>query len=519
MPNTTARALARADALANRLYGSRYNPLHQSGAITIALLIVLVVTGVYLLLFYRVGDPHGSVARITEQRWLGAWIRTLHRYASDAALVAAGLHALRMFAQRRSWGRRTMPWLSGLLLFGLILVCGWTGFVMIWDDFGRLLAVQGARLIDLVPLFSDPISRAFVGDRDIPAAFFFLNLFLHIVLPIGLAMFLWLHVSRVARPVLLPPRRLLWGMVGVLTAVSLVWPIGMAPEASVFRVPDEVDLNVYYGVWILLLRFIPPPWFAATALLIAAVLVLVPRLTRPGAAERLAPSAVDERRCTGCRQCALDCPYEAISMIARGDGRAELVARVDAERCVSCGICAGSCAPMGVGPTGRTGRDQLERARQFAASCGLAPEQVVVIACARGGGGLAANSTILGAAVHPIECAGALHTSVIEYFLRAGAGGVLVASCHARDCWNREGAVWLEQRLYHDREAELQARVNRRRVALVRAGNAEPDAVLRALAELQVVARELARPAPENAADPADLLALCEAAQRARLEA
>lgn len=156
----TARFLSRLDTAVNRLYGSRLNPLYRSGAVTVALIVLLLVTGLYLLLFYRVGTPHESVARITEQVWLGRWIRSLHRFAADAAVVTATIHAIRMFAQRRSWGPRAMPWITGVGLVALLMVCGWTGYVMIWDTFGQVLAVEGARLLDLVPLFSEPLGRA-----------------------------------------------------------------------------------------------------------------------------------------------------------------------------------------------------------------------------------------------------------------------------------------------------------------------------------------------------------------------
>jgi len=94
-----------------------------------------------------------------------------------------------------------------------------------------------------------------------------------------------------------------------------------------------------------------------------------------------------------------------------------------------------------------------------------------------------------------VTCAGNLHSSVVEFLLRAGAGGVVVASCPPRDCWNREGPKWLEQRLYHEREAELQERVDRRRVRLVHAALREREAVLAAVRALQVdlVKLELAR--------------------------
>jgi len=159
------RLLAPADALMNRLYGWRLNPLYHSGALVVLTFVLLTVTGLYLVFFYRLGSPHASIVRITEQAWLGRWIRSLHRYASDAAVVAAAIHALRMFAQDRSWGPRALAWVSGLLLLGLTLVLGWTGYVMVWDVQGIVLAREGARWLDALPLFSEPISRAFVGER------------------------------------------------------------------------------------------------------------------------------------------------------------------------------------------------------------------------------------------------------------------------------------------------------------------------------------------------------------------
>ena len=160
-------------------------------------------------------------------------------------------------------------------------------------------------------------------------------------------------------------------------------------------------------------------------------------------------------------------------MVIRSDGREGKVARVEPDLCVSCGICAGSCAPMGVGPPQRTGRDQIAEVRRFLASRELGPEDVVVVACERGAGGVSRLDGFQGAAVLPVTCAGSLHTSVIELLVRAGVGGVLVVTCPPRDCWSREGVKWLGQRVYHEREAELQARVDRTRLRLVHASAAE----------------------------------------------
>jgi ferredoxin len=489
------RLLGRADRTMNRLYGWRYNPLYQSGTMVVLLFLVLLLTGLWLLLFYRIGAPWSSVAQLTANPWTGNWVRGLHRYASDLAVVATLLHAVRMLAQGRSWGPRTLAWVSGLALFGLVLVCGWTGFVMVWDTFGLALADEGARILEAVPLLSEPIRRAFTGERSVPGAFFFLNLFLHVALPLGLGLVLWLHVSRLARPVLLPPRALLWGTVGGLTAVAIVWPLPMFPEANPFVMPERIEISWFYGFWLPITRSASPAVVWVGIGLTMVLGLLVPRLTRPPVSP--APSVVDEPLCTGCSQCALDCPYEAITMLERTDGRAEFVARVDPALCVSCGICTASCAPMGVGPAGRDGRHQLATVRGFLAQPSRVSGEIVVVACGHSAAGLEAVVRGTGAGWFPVDCIGNLHTSSVEFVIRSGAGGVLILSCPERDCWNREGPRWLGERLYRGREAELQERVDRRRIAVEAIAADDAIAALAALARFGEVLATLDRPVAE----------------------
>lgn len=508
------RALARIDAGLNRLYGWRYNPLYHSGALVLALFVVLLVTGIYLLFFYHISTPYESIVAIDRQVWLGRWIRGVHRYASDAAVVAAAFHALRMLVQGRSWGPRTLAWISGLVLLGFVFLCGWTGFVMVWDVQGQVLAQAGARLFDLLPIFGEPISRAFTGERPIPGAFFFLNLFAHVALPIGLFILVWVHVSRLARPGLFPPRRLTWTVVGALTALAVLLPVVTTPAADPFTLPGAAPFDWFYSFWVPLARAVSPGVLWMISLVVALAGLLIPWLSRPPAPRRLPPSKVDERLCTGCEQCYLDCPYEAIAMVERPEaertGKSALVARVDPALCVSCGLCAGSCAPMGVGPAGRTGRAQLGVVKEFVTTHHPGGRDVVVVACERGAGGITAHRDVEGALIYPISCGGNLHTSVVEYLLRSGAGGVLIVSCTPRDCWHREGPKWLEARLFQEREAELRDRVDRRRVRLVYAAAGERAVVRAALAAFRA---DVASLDTATAEPDLDIERLCELAE------
>lgn len=489
------RPLAWTDARLNELYGWKYNPFYHSGVLAVALLALVSITGIYLVFFYRLGSPYASVGAITHTIPLGHLSRSLHRYASDAAMVAVLIHMLRVFLQRRTWGARAVAWISGLVLLFAVLVCGWTGYVMVWDIQGEVIAREGARWLDALPIFSEPIGRAFDGERAIPGAFFFLNLFAHVAAPVGLAVIFWIHVQRVARPQLVPPRGLLWGTLALLVVASLVLPVSLAPPADLYRLPGRAPYDVFFAFFLPLTRGLPAWGVWVAGILGTAFLCAVPWMMRPAPEARPPVSTVDERSCTGCEQCYVDCPYEAISMVARTDGRPYLLAQVDPTLCTSCGICAGSCAPMGVGPPGRTGKDQLRRVAEFVKAHPAGGQDVVIVTCFNGGGGIGTLAAFDGAPVYTVNCAGNLHSAVVEYFVRAGVGGVLVATCPPRDCWNREGPIWAEQRLFHDREAELHQRVDRSRVRLVHVAEGERPLMLAALHAFReaIRARETAR--------------------------
>ncbi len=503
------RLLAGLDTVFTRLYGWERNPIHQAGTVAVAMLLVLLGTGLYLVLFYRVGSPAASVARLAADPWLGRWMRTLHRYVSDLFVIAAALHALRMFAQDRSWGPRTLAWMSGLFLFGAGLVCAWTGFVMAWDTFGERLALEGGRLLDVLPIFSEPLSRIFAGDGPVPSAFFFVNLFVHIALPLGLAAGLWLHISRLARPVLLPPRRLMWGIISALTIASVLLPAPLGPAADPLRLAPSTPTDLVVAWWLPLSERFPAGLAWSSALVATLLALLVPRLTRRPREASWAPSTVDTRLCTGCNQCPQDCPWEAITMVARDDDRPTLVARVDPSRCVSCGICAGSCAPMGVGPAGRSGRDQLTELREVTlpALIGRGTVPTIAVCCAQAPAAHLAALRAQGAHVHQVPCVGNLHSSVIELFIRKGAPGVIACGCPPRDCVGREGPKWLRERLFNDREAELQPRVDRRRVRLATLAQGN---LAGTVAAFEQFTRELAALAPQEPEPDVEIDTLCD---------
>jgi coenzyme F420-reducing hydrogenase delta subunit len=193
-------------------------------------------------------------------------------------------------------------------------------------------------------------------------------------------------------------------------------------------------------------------------------------------------------------------------MVERDDDRPSLVALVDPLKCVSCGICAGSCAPMGVGPPGRTGRDQLALLRSDLADFER-PAKIVAICCAQAPSSHIEALGARGAQVRTVSCVGNLHSSVVELLIRDGAPGVIVFGCPPRDCAGREGPKWLAERLFNEREAELQERVDRRRV---RVGTLARGGLAESLAAYDAFAAEIDMLKPPAKEDEVELDLVCD---------
>ncbi len=480
-----------------RIYGSRWNPLFQSGVLAVFFILLAVLSGLVLVVFYRVGSPYESVAAMQANPFLSV-LRGIHRYSSDAAVIAVIVHAMKMFLGKRAFGPRAKAWVSGVILTGLMIVIGLSGLMLVWDVQAQRLGLAGVRFVELLPIFSEPPRRIFADQTNVGTAFFFILVFFHMAMPLGLAFLLWFHTSRLARAVYLPEKALCWFWAGVIAVVALILPAPMDPPADLARLPGPARLDLWYTFWLPLEERLGGPVTLALLGGLSALIAAHPWLRRP--AEPPPPSLVDEKLCDGCTQCFQDCPYDAISMVSRSfydDGRhSELVARVDPDLCVSCGICAGSCKPMGVGPPERTGRDQMKGMDALLKAEPLRGDEVVVLACATGCGLSPSFREQEGIRLVPTPCSGSLHTSVMELFLRRGALGVMVLSCPSRDCTNREGPKWLEQRVYHDREAELMARVDRRRVRLEQASRAEAKNAVTAARSFLEELRAMEAPQP-----------------------
>lgn len=441
---TLERGWNRLDVLVSRVYGSHWNPLHQTGPLSVALMLVAILTGVVLLLEYRVGAPYESMLRIQSQTWGLRWVRSLHRYVSDLVMLTVALHALRMFVEGRSWGARVLAWVTGVLLLLAMLVIGWTGYVIVWDQHGRLLGAAGARLMDAVGVLAVPMRRIFNGAAPASASFMFLNLFVHMALPLGLALLLWVHTSRLARSRWIPDRPLLWWSTAAVTVIALVWPAPLGPEADGLTLGTLAEWDLFYTAWVPLSLDVSTGWAWGLTIVLVIGPLSVPLWWRPAAGRRGEPSHHNPAACTGCGQCVADCPFEAIDMVPNTTGRGThlQIAAVDQSRCVSCGLCAGSCEQLAIGPPARDGHAQVQALRSLLTPADA--DSVAVVGCRRNdlsrALALRLSAARLPVVEREVDCAGDIHALVIAQ-MTSRHRAVIIVACPSHRCQAREGTV------------------------------------------------------------------------------
>lgn len=484
-------AFGSAERLLGRAFPPAWNPLLNLGALGFFLYWIIAATGIYLFIFYDT-DVHGAFAsleRVSRDQWYaGGVMRSFHRYASDALVVIIALHLAREFALDRYRGVRWFSWLTGVPVLVLVFVAGITGYWMVWDSLAQYIAIVSTEWLDRLPIFGEPIARNFLSPETLESRFFTLLVFMHIAVPLIALVLMWVHLQRITKPRINPPRGLAAGLFLGLLALSLIHPALSQEPADLAKVPATVGLDWFYLPAYPLLDHLPGVWtWSAAGLLLAllAAMPWLPPMRKPAAA------VVDLKNCNGCARCFDDCPYNAILMGARTDSLPfERQPIVNPSLCVGCGICAGSCptsTPFRRASALSPGIDLPDyslaalRESVHAQAAGLAGQsRIMVFGCTHGvpltGHGFADVACV------PLRCAGQLPPSFIDYVLSQRlADGVVVTGCAENECHARFGGQWTDARLARTRDPFLRQRVPRERLRVLwagRLGGAELGALL-----------------------------------------
>lgn len=365
-----------AEALFNRAFGDRLNPLYHLGAITFFLFWIVAVTGIALYVFFdtSVHGAYASVERITHGWWgLGGILRGAHRHASDAMMLTMCLHLARHFAFDRLRGFRWFAWVTGVVLLWTAYLAGANGYMLPWDRLAQFVTQASFEWLDWLPGFDGRLIRNFILPESVSDRLFSLLVFIHIGVPLIMLLVMWVHVQRVPKASTQPPRPVAIALVITMLALAAAVPaLSQGGPADLATAPAVLSIDWFLlGLFPLVYALSPGPLWGIVAVVTAGLAALPWLPPRRGAA--------GDRRVTY-HPGPAHAPARAGETLLEAGLRAGLALPYDC-RSGGCGVCmctvlAGRVDP---GPYQPAALTEAHRARGQALMCCAVPLEDVEI--------------------------------------------------------------------------------------------------------------------------------------------
>lgn len=180
----------------------RYSGFYYFGGITLLLFVVQVMTGILLLMYYRVGadSSYESVYFIITEVPFGWLIRSLHAWSANIMILFAFLHMFTTFFTLAYRKPRELTWLGGVGLLVLALAFGFSGYLLPWNELSFSAVLVGTGMARVVPLIGEELMVILRGGEDVTIATIGRFFGFHVaILPALFTVFLAVHLLLVQR--------------------------------------------------------------------------------------------------------------------------------------------------------------------------------------------------------------------------------------------------------------------------------------------------------------------------------
>ncbi len=192
----------------------RFSTTMAMGIASLALFLILVVTGILLMIYYKpsVDLAYTSMKDIHHVVPSGRVMRNVHRWAAHLMVLSVLLHMARVFFTGSYQKPREFNWVVGMGLFVITLGLSFTGYLLPWDQLAFWAATIGANIAgsplemtDALKItgFFDPggfIKRLLLGANEVGGEALIRFYLLHVmVLPIALVALLAVHFWRIRK--------------------------------------------------------------------------------------------------------------------------------------------------------------------------------------------------------------------------------------------------------------------------------------------------------------------------------
>ena len=172
------------------------------GGITFLLFLILTVTGIILMFYYR---PTGEYA-YHDMKYLqfdvpfGMIMRNMHRWGAHAMVIAVWLHMFRVFMTGSYKPPREFNWIIGVNLLVMTLMLSFTGYLLPWDQLSIWAVTVGTNMMGYSPIFGNSVKYVLLGSKEISNETLLRWYVLHVLLlPFVIVIFMAVHFWRVRK--------------------------------------------------------------------------------------------------------------------------------------------------------------------------------------------------------------------------------------------------------------------------------------------------------------------------------
>lgn len=150
-------------------------PVHRStyfyflGGMALFLFVIQVVSGVLLSLFYKPSTDQAfeSVQSIMTEIDFGWLVRSVHSWGANLVIGVLFLHVLTTYMMRAYRRPRELTWVSGMLLLGLFMALGFSGYLLPWNQLSFFATRVGTALAGMVPVVGDDLLLLARGGENV----------------------------------------------------------------------------------------------------------------------------------------------------------------------------------------------------------------------------------------------------------------------------------------------------------------------------------------------------------------
>ena len=128
------------------------------GGLSFFLFILLTVTGIFLMFFYRptTAQAWNDIYTLQTSVTFGLLVRNMHRWAAHLMVLSVFLHMARVFYHGAYKPPREFNWVIGVILLTLTLLLSFTGYLLPWDQLALWAVTVGTNMMGYTPGVRQP---------------------------------------------------------------------------------------------------------------------------------------------------------------------------------------------------------------------------------------------------------------------------------------------------------------------------------------------------------------------------